>query len=68
MRKELLMFGLKDELTRSVPDVWDDIHKRIAHHTAAALLQELDGIPSPEGRLFGEMREQAKQTILGRGA
>lgn len=61
MRQEQILFGLKDELIRNTPDVWDAIRKQLTERVAATLLQELEGIPSPEGRLFGEIRDSRIQ-------
>lgn len=68
MGQKHLIFGLKDELLRNTPDVWESIQKKIAQSIVAELLQELDGIPSPQGRLFGEIRDAIKQNIFKQGA
>lgn len=68
MREEQLVFALKNELTQHAPDVWDGIRQKIAGQIATALLQELDRPPSPQGRLFGEIRDTAKPNILKCGA
>jgi len=61
MKQEQVQFGLRDELIRNTPDVWSGIHKRLAEQVASKLLLELEGIPSPEGKLFGEIRDSRIQ-------
>ncbi|RKN66135.1 hypothetical protein [Paenibacillus ginsengarvi] len=65
---EYLLFGLKQELTRQTPDVWESIQARIAAQAAKRLLQQLEGVPSPEGRLFAEIRDHAISESKLRGA
>lgn len=65
---ELLLFGLKQELTRQTPDVWESIQARIAALVTNQLLQQLDGVPSMEGRLFAEIRDHAISESKLRGA
>ncbi|MGZ9583073.1 hypothetical protein [Paenibacillus marinisediminis] len=59
---------LQDELIRNTPDVWGEIQRKIAENIVSELLQELDGVPSPHGRLFGEIRESIKQNCYKQGA
>jgi hypothetical protein len=68
MKEEQIIFGLRDELTRGTPDVWQAIRQEIARTVADSLMQELDGIPSPQGRLFGEIRDAAKNRTFKHGA
>ena len=62
------IIALKNELARNCPDVWGNIQKKIAHKIAAELLRELEGLPSPKGRLFGEIKDTCLQNIRKRGA
>ena len=59
MLQNQLPFRLKSELESHCPDTWDAIYHTLARRLADSLLQELDGLPSPEGRLFGELRDEA---------
>jgi hypothetical protein len=68
VEQQPFVFKLKQGLTRNCPDVWEQIRKQIAHRIAAELLRELAGLPSPQGRLLSEIREEAKQICLKQGA
>lgn len=68
MEQKHLMFELKNEWTRITPDVWASIQQKIAETIAADLLRELEGIPSPQGRLFGEIRDAVIPDFLKQGA
>ncbi len=61
MLQNQLPFMLRSELERQCPDTWDAIYHTLARRLADNLLQELDGLPSPEGRLFSEIRDEAVQ-------
>ncbi|MCJ7843593.1 hypothetical protein MUB24_22515 [Lederbergia sp. NSJ-179] len=62
------MFRLKEEIENSTPDVWNEIEGKITQRIVTNLLKDLDGLPSPEGRLLGEIRDRVKQHILNKGA
>lgn len=68
MGREQLLFQLKDELMCNTPDRWDGIRERIAAAVATKLLKELEGVPSPRGRLFGELRDVGIPNTYDRGA
>lgn len=69
MLQNQLPFLLRSELERQCPDSWDAIYHTLARRLADNLLQELDGLPSPEGRLFGELRDEAvNASIRTKGA
>ncbi len=69
MLQNQLPFLLKSELERQCPDNWNAIYQTLARRLADYLLQELDGLPSPEGRLFGELRDEAvNASIQTKGA
>lgn len=68
MNREQLAFRLKRELTQNVPDVWEAIRESIAEKVAQALLTELSGIPSPDGELLGELRDECKRNAINKGA
>jgi hypothetical protein len=44
--------------------MWDAVYQALARRLADHLLQELDGLPSPEGRLLGELRDEAVQASI----
>lgn len=62
------IFKLKKDWEQITPDVWDEIQAKIASRIADELLRDLEGLPSPEGRLFEEIREHAKQQMHIKGA
>lgn len=62
------VFRLREEIEHCTPDVWDEIEGKITQRIVTNLLQDLDGLPSPEGRLLGEIRDRVKQHILNKGA
>ncbi len=68
MEHDRLIFRLKDEFIAATPDVWVPIKRQLAKQIAERLLCELDGLPSPQGRLLAEMRDHVKQNILNQGA
>lgn len=68
MLENQLPFRLKGELERQAPDTWDAIYQTLARRLANELLQKLEGLPSPEGRLLAEIRDEAMQSIRMKGA
>jgi len=59
LREEQLIFKLKNDWKQNTPDVWEQIRSKLAAKIADELLLALDGIPSPQGRLFAEYRDAA---------
>lgn len=59
-----LVFNLKNELERTTPNLWESIRKKIAGEVARELLNELDGLPSPQGRMLGELASSAKDQMI----
>ncbi len=68
MDPQHIIFKLQDEYVQGTPDVWNRIQHQIAERVAAQLLQELDGIPSPQGRLFTEIRDSVLPNRWKQGA
>jgi hypothetical protein len=54
---------LNNEFEKHTPNVWPDIKAKLARQVAEQLLEDLSGLPSPQGRLFFEMHFQ--KTRLG---
>jgi hypothetical protein len=55
---------LKNEFFQNTPEVWESIQKKIAEEMAADLLQQLDGLPSPKGKLLIEKRDELMERLL----
>ena len=68
MNQETIAFRLKHELLASTPDVWERIRRHIAREIAESLLRELEGLPSPQSRLFYELRDEAIHQSMNKGA
>lgn len=45
---------LRESMAQVTPDVWRAVRRAASAEIARRLLAELDGVPSPTGRLIGE--------------
>lgn len=63
-----LVFNIKNELSSITPDVWSEIHKKLVLQVSNDLLEQLSNIPSPNGRLLYERKENILEKIYRIGA
>ena len=63
-----LVFKLKKELSSITPDVWSEIYKKLAEQVSNDLLEQLSGIPSPNGKLLYERKCEILEKIIRIGA
>jgi hypothetical protein len=63
-----VVFNLKNELSSITPDVWSEIHKKLAKQVSNNLLKELSQTPSPKGKLLYERKENILEKIYMIGA
>lgn len=66
MKRNRQIFKLKQELTRNAPGIWDDIAADVAALVKEALLRELDSVPSPDGKLFAELKDASMKEAFKR--
>jgi hypothetical protein len=50
--------AIKNEFYYNTPDVWNSIRKKISEKVAMNLLMELEGLPSCEGRVLNELKNE----------
>jgi hypothetical protein len=52
------VLAIKNEFCSSTPDVWKSIRKKVSVEVARNLLKELEGLPSCEGRVLIELKNE----------
>jgi hypothetical protein len=57
-RNHQIASSIKNEFYYNTPDVWNNIRKKISEKVAINLLMELEGLPSCEGRVLNELKNE----------
>lgn len=52
------VLALRNEFINNTPDVWKSIRRRIAEEVSSRLLEDLDRLPSCEGRILSELKKE----------
>jgi hypothetical protein len=50
--------ALIKEFRSNTPDIWESIKRRVAEEVAKELLRDLEGLPSCEGRVLSQLKNE----------
>lgn len=62
------VFSIRNEFSSITPDVWSKIQRKLAEQVSNDLLEKLSNIPSPNGKLLYERKENILEKIYKIGA